>query len=119
MIRSNDIYNVAIIWEADDLIALLHLTAEVCIAFNDSPANVRYSSDNRKAYLLYCFTEHKQSPQVISLQEFNEMVTHVKNRLKIIFENDFNQVKINERYPLNPAFAEEFNKPEYHHEINQ
>lgn len=117
---ANDIYAAALIWQSADTYVLDLMTAHVLSAFNDSPANVRYTSDSRKAYLLFCFTEYKQSQQVMSLQEFNETIARIQDRIQIIFENDFNAIKIDGRYPVNPEFAEEFNKPEYQqYEINQ
>lgn len=120
MIHVNDIYTVALIWESDNPFVLDLMTVHILNAFNELPANIRYTSDNRKAFLFYCFTEYKQSQQVISLSEFNERANSIHDRIQIIFENNLNAVKIDGRYPLNPEFAVEFNKPEYQqNEINQ
>lgn len=120
MIKANDIYRVGIIWTAEDDFLLDTITAHVISAYNILPADIHYTSNNKKAYMYIYFTDYKQSNDIMSYQEFIAAANSIPYAIQIIFENNFNDPKIDGRYPLNPEFADEFNKPEYHvYEINQ
>ncbi len=118
MININDIYIVVVIWESENPFVLDLITTHIIAAFNKLPNDIKYTSDNKKAYLIFCFTDYKQLQDVMSLQEFNGIVNSIQDRIQIIFANNLNAAKIDGRYPVNPEFAAELNKPEYNYEVH-